>query len=238
MSERNIYDPILNINYISMPNGVYLDGHRADGQYFRDNDNYLKFYCIQSECKIILIWESEIPINIPLNQGIPERIIEDPEIGEENISINANEMFKNCNTIKYIDFTFYKTNKIYSMTSMFEKCTSLERIDGLSLKDVNDFSSSFKDCVSLTSIGINNIEITNIATDINMEYMFYNCISLKTLNLGYNIKNVNNMNSMFFNCSALYELNINNFNTDKVLYMNSMFEGCHGLKSLNLSSFI
>ena len=34
------------------------------------------------------------------------------------------------------------------------------------------------------------------------------------------------MNEMFYGCSSLKELNLNNFNTNNVIYMNEMFYGC------------
>ena len=34
------------------------------------------------------------------------------------------------------------------------------------------------------------------------------------------------MNSMFYECSSLKELNLKNFNTNNVTNMNSMFFGC------------
>ena len=50
-----------------------------------------------------------------------------------------------------------------------------------------------------------------------MSCMFYNCSSLKELNLSnFNTKNVTNMSYMFGYCSSLKELNLSNFNTSKV----------------------
>ena len=42
---------------------------------------------------------------------------------------------------------------------------------------------------------------------------------------------------MFYECSSLKELNLSNFNTDKVKYMSDMFNGCSSLKILNLINF-
>ena len=71
-----------------------------------------------------------------------------------------------------------------------------------------------------------------------MEFMFYNCSSLKELDLSnFNTSKVTNMDSMFFNCSSLNELNLSNFNTSKVTNMSYMFYNCSSLKELNLSKF-
>ena len=45
------------------------------------------------------------------------------------------------------------------------------------------------------------------------------------------------MSGMFYECSSLKELNLSNFNSNNVTIMSSMFEGCSSLKELNLSKF-
>ena len=57
--------------------------------------------------------------------------------------------------------------------------------------------------------------------------MFYECSSLKELNL-YNFytNNVTDMARMFCGCSSLKELNLSNFNTNNVTHMYSMFYRC------------
>ena len=60
-----------------------------------------------------------------------------------------------------------------------------------------------------------------------MSYMFYECSSLKELNLNnFNTNNVTNMRCMFLGCSSLKELNLNRFNTNNVTDMSYMFKGC------------
>ena len=57
-----------------------------------------------------------------------------------------------------------------------------------------------------------------------MSYMFYECKSLKELNLSnFNTNNIINMEYMFCGCSSLQELNLSNFNTSNVYNMNRMF---------------
>ena len=47
--------------------------------------------------------------------------------------------------------------------------------------------------------------------------MFYECSSLKELNLSkFNTENVEDMSSMFNECSSLEVLNLSNFNTENV----------------------
>ena len=53
--------------------------------------------------------------------------------------------------------------------------------------------------------------------------MFYNCNSLKTLDLlNFNTQNVTNMSKMFYECKSLEAINLSNFNTQNVTNMSNM----------------
>ena len=86
-----------------------------------------------------------------------------------------------------------------------------------------------------------NVEIKILGSGNNLadiEYMFYNCKSLKKLNLSnLNTSNVTNMGGMFKGCKNLKELDLSTFNTNNVKYMYGMFSGCSSLNKLNLSNF-
>ena len=70
-----------------------------------------------------------------------------------------------------------------------------------------------------------------------MGFMFYECSSLKELNLNNFItNNVTNMSCIFYECSSLKELNLSNFNTYNVTYMGWMFDGCSDELKLKLRS--
>ena len=57
--------------------------------------------------------------------------------------------------------------------------------------------------------------------------MFYNCSSLKQLDLSnFNTSNVNSMYCMFYGCNSLNLLDISHFNLNKVVDMLWMFSGC------------
>ena len=58
----------------------------------------------------------------------------------------------------------------------------------------------------------------------NLEYMFYDCKLLASINLSnYNTNNVTNMDSMFNCCFSLTSINLSNFNTNNVTNMGFMF---------------
>ena len=45
------------------------------------------------------------------------------------------------------------------------------------------------------------------------------------------------MNYMFYNCSSLKNINLSNFKTNNVKYMIGMFNECSSLEDINLSNF-
>ena len=68
-----------------------------------------------------------------------------------------------------------------------------------------------------------------------MNFIFYGCYLLKTLNLSsFYTNNVNNMSCMFCNCSSLQSLDISSFNFNKVIGMNGMFHECNLLRKDNI----
>ena len=83
-----------------------------------------------------------------------------------------------------------------------------------------------------------HLDYLNTASVTNMNYMFYDCSSLTSLDLsGFNTANVTDMNSMFYYCSSLTSLDLSGFNTEKVTNMYCMFYYCSSLTSLDLSGF-
>ena len=85
--------------------------------------------------------------------------------------------------------------------------------------------------------GTNHVSISVIACDTekvtHVEYMFYNCSSLKELDLNnFNTTNVTDMHSMFSGCSSLKEIDLKNFNVSKVKDMGRMFYFCEKLITL------
>ena len=67
-----------------------------------------------------------------------------------------------------------------------------------------------------------------------MSWMFYNCSSLRELDLSsFNTNQVTNMSWMFDGCSSLKEINLSSFNTNQVTNLNYMFSHCSSLKNIN-----
>ena len=92
----------------------------------------------------------------------------------------------------------------------------------------------FYGCSNLTTI--EGIEYFNTAKVTNMNNMFDNCESLKSLDLTkFNTENVTSMKFMFEACTTLTSLDVSNFNTAKVTDINYMFSNCSALTTIYAS---
>ena len=93
----------------------------------------------------------------------------------------------------------------------------------------------FYNCSSLKLIDLSSFKTGEIKSMISM---FENCSSLESLDLvSFNTSNVQNMSCMFRNCSSLKKINLSLFETNKVKDISYMFMDCSSLNSIDLSSF-
>ena len=155
---------------------------------------------------------------------------------KKNIT-KTNYMFFNCNYLKHINLSNFKTQEIINMNNMFSFCESLEDIDlsNLNTQNVTNMSNMFFACHSLLSLNLSNLENKNV---LNMSNMFRQCESLKDLNLSnFHTENVKNMYGMFSWCKSLKKLDIFSFKTDNVINMSYMFFQCKLLNEIKLSNF-
>ena len=142
----------------------------------------------------------------------------------------------------HLDVTIREGNKWY--TYVLPKDKGLYQIVGDSVKNVVIKANISYSNTDLSAAIISNSTVeasfkgsdTSNVTD--MDYMFSDCNSLKSLDLsGWNTSNVTRMSSMFYNCSGLKSLDVSRFDTSNVTSMGSMFDGCSGLASLDVSNF-
>ena len=163
-------------------------------------------------------------------------------IGENIIKLKFNifltdvySMFLGCKNITKIDLSSLITKYITNISYMFRDCINLRSINMqyLNMQHVYQMKGIFSGCESLSKI-ICFFDTSNIS---NMSFMFYNCKSLKEIDLKkFNTNKVINMNRMFYGCKSLIELNLSSFNTENVLNMNEMFNGCNNLEKIIFSS--
>ena len=102
-------------------------------------------------------------------------------------------------------------------------------------KLLTNIDSLFYNCDSLRNIDLSHFNTQNV-TDMN--YMFYGCYSLRNIDFSNcNTQNATNMCGMFLECRSLKNINLSHFNTQNVTNMSCMFCECNSLKNINLSNF-
>ena len=137
-------------------------------------------------------------------------------------------MFYNCNLLKQISLSIFKSSISISMSGLFYNCYNLNKIEGFNKLYISDTDQMFYNCTSLTNL---YFKPKQIRQDINMIKMFYNCIKLNTIIFEYNYFYPNNLNSIFYNCISLKSLELNSFKTNYAKDMSYMFFNCKNLKS-------
>ena len=155
------------------------------------------------------------------------------------------ELFQGCSSLHTIKLKDNQFPVVQDMTSLFNGCSSLKTID------INPFNNSnitkiahlFNGCSSLTEIkGIEDLKVANLQ---QMNDVFLNCKSIKTLDLSsWNTSNwvgrqdgYGGIMSMFNGCSSLQSLNVSNWDVSKVYTMGFAFKNCNSLTELDLSNW-
>ena len=187
------------------------------------------------------------------------------QVSDTKKSNDMRNMFFNCFELKSFTVPFDNVQEPINMARMFYNCSKLENITidtsiTSSSYFPNDIHEMFYNCKKLSNLNF----IKHIKTDstVDMSLLFYNCSSLRELELNFSnilttnmkgmfqnsgletldlsqfyTKNVEIMWNMFKGCKSLITLNLNSFNTSKVTDMESMFEGCEKLQVLSLENF-
>ena len=167
------------------------------------------------------------------------RVYDIPKPGERPAWAGDSEADLYQENIKHVvfDVSFSEYRPI-STRSWFECCINLKDIKGirnLNTENVTHMDYMFYGCKALTSLDVSKFNTQNVT---NMAWMFSGCEALKSLDLSnFNTQNVTNMSSMFDGCRALTSLDVSNFNTQNVTNMGEMFCDCDALTSLNVSNF-
>ena len=95
-----------------------------------------------------------------------------------------------------------------------------------SVKSLSNLFNGFYDSNAEYIISI-DFSLYNTSLINDMSSLFYNCYSLTLINLdNFNTVSVTNMNSMFSGCYSLQFINVSNLNSSKVIDMGHMFSRC------------
>ena len=119
--------------------------------------------------------------------------------------------------------------------SVLSKMTAISGLENLNTENVTSMEYMFYQCKALESLNLSGFKTANVTS---MYGMFADCEKLKELDLrSFNTSNVETMNYMFSNCSELEKVDVSSFDTRKVARMAAMFNNCVALKEVDLSSF-
>ncbi len=156
--------------------------------------------------------------------------------------VNINSMFSACTSLLSIDVSNFKFDNQYDAYNMFNDCTNLIEIKGLSTlitsKCIN-INSILLGCRSLILECISSIKNWDISNVTNIRFAISGCTQLELLDVsGWNVLNVEAMDGIFSNCTNLKEIKgLEYWDTSKVINMNAMFANCSSLLSLDLSKW-
>ena len=187
--------------------------------------------------KDCIIYINNKKIDFTLKYKFPKEGKYIVKIEYKKIIKNMNCMFSNCETLKLIDLSNFKTEYVTSMIGLFTKCTSLTTLDlsKINLDKNNNLSYMFSGCSSLLSLDLSYFFTSKIN---NIKKMFNGCTSLSSIDLSnFDTKNITTMESLFENCSSLSSIDLKKFRTENVTNMKSMFKGCSSLKNLDITHF-
>lgn len=130
------------------------------------------------------------------------------------------------------DAAGFSISKTESAQMFFNNCKKLrwfDAVSGLKITDTcKNISYFFSKCEALeVAIGFTTWDVSNVE---NMEYAFFNCKNLKSLNLStWNTSAVKNFGSMFSSCENLEEID-GVFDLTYAENCDNMFSGCTKLK--------
>ena len=155
--------------------------------------------------------------------------IESEDINKDILIINSFENFKRIEESENEEEGEEEENKENENEEQIK-----ENIQIKINKKIIDFSYYHK----FEKVGKYEIEYSFKSNLTNINYMFYNCLNLTSLNLSkFKTENINNMKSIFDGCESLLNINLSNMDTKNANDMSYMFNDCKSLKSLDLSNF-
>ena len=191
-----------------------------------------------SSSKYIATYESSTQ-TLTFKKLVGETLPENSVVVEDKMMVeDMNEKLGNSTIVHIV---FDKSFSTYTPTSLFrffESLTKLETITGLeylNTENVTNMGRMFYNCLSLTSLDVTHFNTANVT---NMSYIFSGCSKLTSLDVThFNTAKVKNMHNMFSSCSSLTSLDVTHFNTAKVEDMYGMFYSCSSLALLDVTHF-
>lgn len=143
-------------------------------------------------------------------------------------------MFGNCLSLKSIDLSCLKTANVTNMSGMFSN-SGIENVDlsHFDTSKVEDMSKMFYQCSSLKTVDMSMLKAPKVTTFSEM-FAFSKIESIIPVTQSVN---ASNMKRMFYECSSLKSIDLINFTTTNATNFEQMFSGCSSITQLDLSSF-
>jgi surface protein len=137
---------------------------------------------------------------------------------------SAGSLFENCKYLTSINLSYLNLENVSTMTNMFQGCTNLKTIEfnNSNTQNIIRMNSMFYDCKNLTSIDLSKINCENVR---DIESMFRNCKNLKNVKFFKSNKEINSMNFLFYNCSSLNSLDLSQFDCPNAGELGNIFGG-------------
>ena len=142
---------------------------------------------------------------------------------------SAGSLFENCKYLTSINLSYLNLENVSIMTNMFQGCTNLKTIEfnNSNTQNIIRMNSMFYDCKNLTSIDLSKINCENVR---DIESMFRNCKNLKNVKFFKSNKEINSMNFLFYNCSSLNSLDLSQFDCPNAGELGNIFGGTFNKK--------
>ena len=125
---------------------------------------------------------------------------------------NCSCIFADCSSLKNLDFSNFKTQKIKNMSGMFAGCSNLINLDfsNFNTQNVTNMGAMFRECDSLVNLDLSN----------------------------FNTQNVVDVSEMFRECDSLVNLDLSNFHLQKDTRTHNMFGECDDITIITKDSKI
>ena len=146
-------------------------------------------------------------------------------------------LFYSCKLIKYLETEYLNTKNCSDFSWSFTNCISLQNLDlgSWNMEKGENFEGMFRDCTSIKSL---NFGTWNTGTA-SCYYMFGGCTSLENLGdmSAWNTENITDFSYMFYNCKSLKSVNVKNWNTVNGTTFCNMFDGCISIEELDITNW-
>ena len=150
---------------------------------------------------------------------------------------NFSYMFNGLTNIIYAELSgMFNLNKIY-LSYMFAHCTNLISVKILDddIEYIVNMQGMFYNCVSLKSVYFQTSNPRVSLNYIDLSYMFYNCKNFITFGINiYNFK-VSNAREMFYNCISLGSFIFSPYLVSSPIDMSKMFYNCKAITHIEFS---